>query len=155
MIVFHTMCALFKRNLSFLLPALLFICLFPISHAYGYEFMGQECSLCHMLDKKEAKDLLKNIILEPEILDIRLSSVKGFWDVYLESKGRKVLVYVDFPKKHLFLGSLISIGDRRNLTQERLTELNKVNISQIPLEGALTMGDPKARIRVIVFTDID
>jgi thiol:disulfide interchange protein DsbC len=108
-----------------------------------------------MLSKNEARDLLKNIIPDPDILDIRLSPAKGYWEVYLDSKGRKGLVYVDFPKKHLFLGSLISIGDRKNLTQERLTELNKVNVSQIPLEGALVMGDQKARIRVIVFTDID
>ncbi len=108
-----------------------------------------------MLDKSEAKDLVKNILPDADILNITLSSAKGYWEVYLQSKGRKGLVYVDFPKKHLFLGSLISIGDRRNLTQERLTELNKVNASQIPLEGALVMGDRKASIRVIVFTDID
>jgi len=140
---------------AFLLHVLLFICLLPLTHSYGYEFMGRECSLCHMLNKDEAKDLLKNIIPDPDILDIRLSPAKGYWEVHLESRGRKGLVYVDFLKKHLFLGSLISIEDRKNLTQERLTELNKVNASQIPLEGALVMGDQKARIRVIVFTDID
>lgn len=140
---------------ALLFHALLFICLLPITHSYGFEFMGQECSLCHMLTKNEAKDLLKDIIPDPDILDIRLSSAKGFWEVYLESKGGKGLVYVDFLKRYLFLGSLISIGDRKNLTQKSLTELSKVNASQIPLEDALVMGDPKARIQVIVFTNID
>jgi thiol:disulfide interchange protein DsbC len=50
---------------------------------------------------------------------------------------------------------LVSIGEKKNLTQERFIELNKVDISQIPLENALVMGDEKARIRVIVFTDPD
>ena len=80
------------------------------------------------------------------ILDIRLSPAKGFWEVYLESRGRKGLVYVDFPKKHFFSGALISIAEKKNLTQERLIELNKVDVSQIPLDDALTMGDQNARI---------
>jgi thiol:disulfide interchange protein DsbC len=65
------------------------------------------------------------------------------------------MIYVDFPKKHFITGNLISIAGKKNLTQERLAELNKVNVSQIPLEDALVMGDPKAKIRIIVFDDPD
>jgi thiol:disulfide interchange protein DsbC len=89
------------------------------------------------------------------ILDIRLSSAKGFWEIYLETRGRKGIVYIDFLKKHFFSGNLISMMDKKNLTQERLTELNKIDVSQIPLDDAIGMGDQNARIRVIVFTDPD
>ncbi len=65
------------------------------------------------------------------------------------------MIYVDFGKKHFFTGSLISIKERRNLTQERLEELNKVDVAQIPLNDALVLGDQKARIRVISFHDPD
>lgn len=138
-----------------LLNFLLLFCLLPIVNSYGFEARGQDCSKCHNLSNNEAKDLLKNVIPDVVILDIRLSPAKGFWEVYLESRGRKGLVYVDFPKKHFFSGALISIADRKNLTQERLTELSKVDVSQIPLDDALIMGDQNARIRVIVFTDPD
>jgi thiol:disulfide interchange protein DsbC len=134
---------------------LLFICLLPMTNSLGFETKGQECSKCHILSNNEAKDLLKNIIPDVVILDIRLSSAKGFWEVYLESRGRKGLAYIDFLKKHFFSGTLISIVDKKNLTQERLTELNKVDVSQIPLDDALVMGDQNARIRVIVFSDPD
>jgi hypothetical protein len=134
---------------------LLSFCLLPISYSYGFEAKGQECSKCHTLSRDEAKDLLKNIIPDVAILEIRLSPVKGVWEVDLESRGRKAIVYVDFSKKHFFSGALVSVGERKNLTQERLIELNKVDVSQIPLEHALVMGDPRARIRVIVFTDPD
>jgi len=134
---------------------LLLICILSIGNAYGFETRGQDCSKCHVLSNSEAADLLKNIIPGVVILDIRLSSAKGFWEIYLESGGKKGLVYVDFPKKHFFPGPLISIADRRNLSQERLTELNKVDVSQIPLDDALLLGDQMARIRVIVFTDPD
>ncbi len=53
------------------------------------------------------------------------------------------------------MGSLISIKERKNLTQERFAELNKVDVSQIPLNDALVMGGQKARIRVISFHDPD
>ena len=53
------------------------------------------------------------------------------------------------------LGSMVSIKEKKNLTQERFTELNKIDVSQIPLEDALVMGDPKAKIRIIAFDDPD
>ena len=144
-----------KAMLKTLLISFLLFWLFPIDHSYGFEARGQNCSKCHTLSRDEAKDLLKNVIPNVIILNIRLSPAKGFWEVYLESGGRKGLVYVDFLKKHFFSGALVSIAEKKDLTQERLTELNKVRVSQIPFGDALVMGDPKARIRVIVFTDPD
>ncbi len=138
-----------------LFVSLMLFCLLPTGHSYAFETRGQECSKCHTLNKEEAKDLLKSMIPEVGILDVRPSPVKGFWEVYLESRGKKGIVYVDFLKKHFFSGALISLGEKKNLTQERIIELNRVDVSQIPLEDALVMGDQKARIRVIVFTDPD
>ena len=142
-------------SLRLLINCLLLFCLLPISYSYGFETRGQDCSKCHTLNKDEARDLLKNVIPDAVIFDIRLSPVKGLWEVDLESRGRKAIVYVDFLKKHFFSGALVSIGEKKNLTQERLIELNKVDVSQMPLENALVMGDEKARIRVVVFTDPD
>ena len=133
----------------------LLLCFLPMGYSYGFEAGGQECSKCHTLNKDEARDLLKNVIPDLVIFDVRLSPVKGIWEVDIESRGRKAIVYVDFLKRHFISGALVSIGERKNLTQERFIELNKVDVSQIPLEDALVMGDQKARIRVIVFTDPD
>jgi thiol:disulfide interchange protein DsbC len=69
--------------------------------------------------------------------------------------GRKGLIYVDLSKKYLILGSMISIKERKNLTQERFTELSKIDVSQTPLDDGLVMGDQKARIRIIAFDDPD
>jgi thiol:disulfide interchange protein DsbC len=138
-----------------LLFLFLLFCPIPTGYSYGFEARDQECSKCHTLNKDEAKDLLKNIIPNVVILDIRLSPVKGLWEVDVETRGQKGIVYVDFLKKHFFSGNLISIEGRKNLTKERLIELRKVEVSQIPLDDALVMGDQKATIRVIVFTDPD
>jgi thiol:disulfide interchange protein DsbC len=123
--------------------------------AYSFEAQGQDCTKCHTLGNEEARDLLKGIFPDIKVVDIRISPVKAFWEVFSESGGRKGLIYVDFSKKYFILGSIISIKERKNLTQERLTELNKIDVSKIPLDDALVMGDPKARIRIIAFDDPD
>jgi hypothetical protein len=129
--------------------------LLPIGSAYSFETKGQDCAKCHTLGNDEAKDLLKGFFPDIKIVDIRVSPSKAFWEVFSESGGRKGLIYVDFSKKYLMLGSMVSIKEKKNLTQERFTELNKIDVSQIPLEDALVMGDQKAKIRIIAFDDPD
>jgi thiol:disulfide interchange protein DsbC len=138
-----------------LVTFLLIFSLLPIGSAYSFEAKGQDCVKCHTLGNDEARDLLKGIFPDIKIVDIRVSPVKAFWEVFSESGGRKGLIYVDFSKKYLISGSLISIKERKNLSQERFAELNKIDVSQIPLDDALVMGDPKARIRIIAFDDPD
>ncbi len=142
-----------SKKLLFTLPLIFF--LFPPSYSLGFEAKGQDCSKCHTLSSTEADDLLKNVIPNAKVLDVRISPVKGLWEVFAESAGRKGMVYIDFSKKFLMMGSVISIREKKNLSQERLTELNKVDVSQIPLNDALVMGDPKAKIRIVVFDDPD
>ena len=138
-----------------LLYVFLFFLLFLPSGSHAFEERGQDCSKCHKLNNDEAKDLLKEMFPDIKVFSISPASSKALWEVYIESRGRKGLVYVDFSKKHVFMGSMVSIKDKRNLTQERLTDLNRVDVSQIPLGDALVMGNEKARIRIVDFTDPD
>ena len=121
----------------------------------SFETQGQDCSKCHKLSKEEARDLLKDLLPNINILDIRLSPTKALWEIFSESGGRKGLVYVDLSKKYLVLGNIFSIKEKKNFTQERMADLNKVDVSQIPLSDALVLGDPKAKIRLIAFDDPD
>jgi thiol:disulfide interchange protein DsbC len=134
---------------------LLTFCLLSAGTSSAFETKGQDCTTCHTLTTAEATDLIKGIAPDIKILEIRLSPAKPLWEVFAESRNRKMLLYVDLSKRYLFSGSLFSLKDRRNLTQESFTVLNKVDVSKIPLNDALVMGDPKARLRVLVFTDPD
>lgn len=130
-------------------------CVLSASTSFAFETRDQNCSKCHTLSTAEARDLIKIVAPDIKVLEIRLSPSKPLWEVFSESGGRKMLFYVDLSKKYLFYGSIISLKDKRNLTQESFIALNKVDTSKIPLNDALVMGDPKARLRVIVFTDPD
>jgi len=142
---------MFKILLSFFM----LFCFLPTGYSYSFETRGQDCSKCHILTKEDAADLLKSVFPGIKVIDVKISPSKALWEVFSEVGGRKGIAYVDFSKKYVFSGAIISIKEKRNLTQERFTELTKVDVSQIPLGDALIMGDPKAKVRVIVFTDPD
>jgi len=73
------------------------------------------------------------------------SACERVWEVDLESRGRKAIVYVDFLKRHFFSGALVAIGEKKNLTQERFIELNKVDVSQIAAWERLSHGWSKGQ----------
>ncbi|VAX34429.1 hypothetical protein MNBD_NITROSPIRAE03-1722, partial [hydrothermal vent metagenome] len=86
---------------------------------------------------------------------VQKSPVKGLCEVSLEVKGKKVLVYIDSSKKNLVLGPIIDVKTKVNLTQQRMTDMNRVDTSQIPLDDALILGKADAKYKVIVFDDPD
>ena len=128
---------------------------FLSSHVYGFSQKGQDCSKCHTLKKEEAAAFLKSFDPKIKVLQIRTGPVKYLWEIDYEVNGKKGLVYIDFPKKHLFSGNLIDLRDKKNLTQYSLAEINKINSSQIPLQDAIILGRKNAKHKIIVFTDPD
>lgn len=143
-----------------ILLSLVVALLLPLSYAHGFSTKGQDCSKCHTLTKDDAAALLKDVIQNVKVLDVRVIPVKGMWEVDIEAGGRKAPLYVHFSKKYLLSGSLVNIAEKKNLTQERAEELNKVvltkdDVSKIPLADALVMGEKNAKHKVIVFDDPD
>lgn len=133
---------------------LLTVLLFPLS-VYGFSDMGADCTKCHSITKEEATTLLKEIIPNATIIEVKNSPFKGFWEVDIETGGKKGLLYVDFSKKYIFAGSIIDIKAKRNLSQERFTELNRIDVASIPLDDALILGSKDAKHKIIVFDDPD
>jgi thiol:disulfide interchange protein DsbC len=152
----NSMLYLLMRKLSFIILAIIpIICFISSPSVFGSMPAGHDCTQCHRITKDEATNLLKEIAPDIKILEIRTIPLKGLWEVAAEGKGQKVVLYVDFSKKYLISGALVDIKTKANLTQERFNEINKADVSQIPLDDALVMGDKDAKNRVIVFTDPD
>ena len=95
------------------------------------------------------------MIPDVKVLNITASAVKGLWEIGIETGGRKIIVYLDYSGKHLVAGNLFLIRTKTNLTQEKLQDLTRVDVSQIPLKDALVLGDKNAKYKVIVFSDPD
>ena len=141
------------KRLFFSVVLLSILCFITVS--YGFPQKGQQCSKCHTLKKDEAQALIKKFGQNIKVLNVRPGPVKYLWEVDVDTNGKKGLVYIDLPKKNIFSGTLITIQEKKNLTQDRLSELNKVNVAQIPLQDALILGDKNAKHRFIVFDDPD
>jgi thiol:disulfide interchange protein DsbC len=121
--------------------------------SFSADKCDHNCMQCHKISNEDAVNLIKENVPDVKVLEIRPAEVKGLWEFTIETKGQKGIVYVDFSKKYVISGSIFDIKNKSNLTQERFSEINKVDVSQIPLNDALVLGDKDAKFRVIVFDD--
>jgi len=129
--------------------------------ARGYAFSGCEegCQKCHTITDAEINVILKKIkAADAKIVKTQMSPVKGLWEVAIDVKGKRDVLYVDFSKKFMVKGDLVEVNASLNKTRERIDELNKdkrIDLSDISLKDALVLGSNKAEKRAIVFTDPD
>lgn len=72
-----------------------------------------------------------------------------------EITSNKKIFYVDGGGKYLFIGNLIDLSTRDNLTQAAAERLSTVDWNQIPLTIALRKVNGDGRYKISVFTDPD
>ncbi|VAX28532.1 hypothetical protein MNBD_NITROSPIRAE02-1134 [hydrothermal vent metagenome] len=107
------------------------------------------------ISKDEAYEILKGFDPRAKVVGVQQSPIEGLCEVSLEVGDKKVLLYIDSSKKNLVLGSIVDVKTKVNLTQQRMTDMNRIDTSQIPLDDALLMGKADAKYKVIVFGDPD
>jgi len=145
------------RKSVFLFP--LFLVFLYATNTYAFGGCEAECGKCHALSLPEAEGILARMkVPDAKVIGVEMSPVKGLWSVTVEKGGKKGVVYVGFSKKYIVGGPIYEVDSAENKTGETTEELNRppdryVNASTIPLEESLTMGDPEAPVKVVVFTD--
>jgi thiol:disulfide interchange protein DsbC len=107
------------------------------------------------LDEKMADTVMKTLNPNIQVLSVNTTSIDGIFEVITQSGGKKGIIYLDYKGEIAFIGSMVEVATKTNLTQLRFNEINKVDFSSIPLEDTLVMGDPKAKHKVVVFDDPD
>jgi hypothetical protein len=147
-----------KITLLFILGA--FLVLSGQGIAYAFPQGDKDCSKCHTLTNEQAKSIMDNLFPNAKIIHAKPSPMTGLWEIGIEVGGSKAIIYLDYAKNHIISpqatgGNIVDIKTKTNLTQESFQNINKVDISQIPLKDALFMGDEKAKYKVIVFDDPD
>jgi len=146
-----------KRALIFGVLALL---LLPIK-VWAFGGCEEDCLKCHSLSAEEAQKILGKLgAPEAKALDVKVSPVKGLWEVVIDDKGQRGIMYVGFSKRHVVAGPVFDVDAGLNKTQESFDQLSQkyaryVDTAKIPLEPALVMGQKDAPHKVVVFTDPD
>lgn len=144
-----------KSKILIFLILISFIIFLSQQALYSTEKFDHQCSKCHKLSNDEASNVLKEVVPDIKVLEVNQSPIKGIWEITAETKGKKNLYYVDYSRKLVIAGQIFNIKTKDNLTQERYIEINKIDVSLIPLEDTLILGKKDAKHRVIVFTDPD
>ncbi len=114
---------------------------------------SKKCTECHKMDREEAGKLLGKFV--ERVVDVVPGPFPGTWEVVVEKGGRKYPLYMDYSGKYLFNGQVIRMSDMENLTGLRYTDLNRVDVSAIPLDDAIVVGKSAAKKKVVVFDDPD
>ena len=144
-----------RKYISGLLILIPLLTIFVFSNTYCSNASDSKSASCSQIKKEDLLPLLQSIAPDIEILEIGTAPMGELCEVAIETKGRKGILYTNPEAKYIISGSILELATKTNLTQERLIELNKVDVSQIPLENAILVGDKEAKHRVIVFSDPD
>ena len=104
------------------------------------------------LTKEEASPILKEFIkAEFRILEIREAPLEGFWEVVTEIGQERMVIYIHKNFRYVIHGQILDRQTKRNVTLDRLKDFRKVDVSALPLENAIPMGQGKRKL--YVFTD--
>ncbi len=134
------------------LAALLLLFTVPAAHPFtGDGCASGACTDCHSLSRDEAVKILGSTI--DNVLSVGPSPVNGLWEVDVEKAGQRWPLYIDFSKEYVIAGQIIQMSTKKNLTENRMLSMNRIDSSQIPLGGAIVIGKTDAKRKIVVFDD--
>lgn len=85
----------------------------------------------------------------PKIDEVRQSPMAGLWEIRIGNELR----YTDAQGNYLIEGELIDLRNRRNLTEERVNQLNAIDFASLPLKDAVVWKTGNGKRRIAVFAD--
>ncbi|HIV71545.1 MAG TPA: DsbC family protein [Candidatus Aquabacterium excrementipullorum] len=85
----------------------------------------------------------------PAVDELRPAPVAGL----IEVRAGDHVFYTDAKGEYLIEGNLIETRTQRNLTEERLDEINKVDFATLPLKDAVVWKNGNGRRKLVVFAD--
>ena len=102
-------------------------------------------------DEAAIRKVLGSKFPEAKIASIQKTPYSGLYEVYMDGQ----LVYSDANAKYIFMGDVLDIQNRKNLTQARLSVLNAVKWESLPLSNAIKLVKGKGERKIVVFSDVD
>ena len=85
----------------------------------------------------------------PKIDEVRPAAMPGLWEIRIGNEIR----YTDATGSYLIEGELIDLKAKKNLTEERITQLNRVDFAALPFKDALMWKNGTGKRRIAVFAD--
>ncbi|WP_118184954.1 DsbC family protein [Paraburkholderia phosphatilytica] len=83
------------------------------------------------------------------IKSISKSPIPGLYEVNLGTE----IVYSDANGDYLFIGDIVDAKSRKNLTQARMTEINRIDFASLPFANAVKVVKGDGSRKIAVFSD--
>jgi thiol:disulfide interchange protein DsbC len=84
-----------------------------------------------------------------EIKGVTKSPIAGLYEVNLGSQ----ILYSDANADYLVLGDIVDAKTRKNITEARLSELNRIDFASLPLANAVKVVKGDGSRKIAVFSD--
>jgi thiol:disulfide interchange protein DsbC len=98
------------------------------------------------------KNLIEKQYPELKVKNITKTKFNGLYEVFLGGQ----IIYTDENFTFLIAdGHLINPKTKKSITEERLSELTKIDFSQLPLDKAIKIVKGNGNRKVAVFSDLD
>ncbi|KQV86585.1 DsbC family protein [Pelomonas sp. Root1237] len=95
------------------------------------------------------KALAERMPNAPKVDEIRPAPMPGLWEVRIGNEVR----YTDATGSFLIEGELYDLKAKKNLTEERITQLNRIDFASLPFKDALVWKNGSGKRRIAVFAD--
>ncbi len=108
---------------------------------------------CIAAEPSAEETIRKNI--QPKLREgIKIDSIKAtpYSGLYEVSANGDIL-YTDKKGEFLFIGEVINTKTSRNLTKERVDEINKIKLTDLPLDSALKLVKGDGKRVLVLFED--
>ena len=85
----------------------------------------------------------------PAVDAVRTTPVAGLYEIQAGSH----VFYSDAKGDYVFEGNLVETRTQRNLTEERLDEVNKIDFASLPFKDAVVWKNGSGKRKLVVFAD--
>lgn len=116
---------------------------FSLLSAFALTALADEASLKKSIESAYPKFKVESVTKTP---------FSGLYEVYMAGQ----IIYTDEKMSFLIAeGRLVDPKTKKDITGERLEELNKIDFSSLPLEQAIKVVKGNGSRKLVVFSDVD
>ncbi len=95
------------------------------------------------------KAIIERMPNAPKIDEVRPAPMPGLWEIRIGPEVR----YTDPTGSFLIEGELIDLKAKKNLTADRVAQINRVDFSALPFKDAVVWKSGNGKRRIAVFAD--
>jgi thiol:disulfide interchange protein DsbC len=111
--------------------------------------LGVGCSAQADQTTDKIKSTLESRMGDATIKSIDKTPIPGLYEVNLGTQ----IVYSDATGNYVLLGDLVDTRNSKNLTEARMSEINKIDFAKLPLENAVKVVKGNGSRKIAVFSD--